>query len=310
MKKFIYRTIIFIAIPLLPAFIIDGIISGSLRKYNEFFLVNWNDIYSGKLQYDMLIMGSSRALFQYSPAILDSMLGVDSYNLGSDGRKIDTQILKYDTYRRFNRKPSYIIQNVDIWTIGHSSGYCREQFFPYFFDDTLREKSSEIEHWSWAEKYIPSFRYIGYGKLVLQSLINKQSVSYVLTKGYYGNPDTLWDGSRIIPKTEIQYNWDIRALSLFDSYLSKAKSENIKVIFVFAPFHILAMSKVKNVEEMFMKYDSIAKKYDIPVLNYTYDALSYDTAYFYNASHLNKRGSEIFTTKLARDIDSLGLLKY
>ena len=60
---------------------------------------------------------------------------------------------------------------------------------------------------------------------------------------------------------------------------------------------------------MFLMFDNIAKKYDIPILNYTYDSLSYDTLYFYNAMHLNKMGAEIFSTKLARDIDSRGILK-
>ena len=46
-----------------------------------------------------------------------------------------------------------------------------------------------------------------------------------------------------------------------------------------------------------------------PILNYTYDPISYDTNFFYNATHLNKTGAELFTRKLAHDIDSLQLLK-
>jgi lysophospholipase L1-like esterase len=128
-----------------------------------------------------------------------------------------------------------------------------------------------------------------------------------LIKGYLGNDKKL-DGSRI-PETEIDYNKDTTALSLFGEYLLKAKSENIKVIFVYAPFHIRAMRKIKNVDKMFLMFDSIAKKYDIPILNYTYDSISYDTTYFYNAMHLNKKGAELFSAKLARDIDSLVILK-
>ena len=60
---------------------------------------------------------------------------------------------------------------------------------------------------------------------------------------------------------------------------------------------------------MYAMYDSIARKYDIPILDYNYDPISYDTAYFYNAMHSNKKGAELFSVKLTHDIDSLGILR-
>jgi hypothetical protein len=56
-------------------------------------------------------------------------------------------------------------------------------------------------------------------------------------------------------------------------------------------------------------YDSIACEFHIPILDYSDIPMCYDTAYFYNATHLNKTGAELFTTKLAHDIDSIGFLK-
>jgi hypothetical protein len=305
MKKFIITIVVF-GIGLLGlAYIADYVISKNLRKSTTRMLIGWNEIYSGKLQNDAVIMGNSRAEVQYSPQILDSILGVNSYNLGIDGSPINRQIIKYDTYRRFNKKPKCIIQNIDIHTIGIRTGYAREQFFPYFFDDSLKTAISRFEKFNVMEKYIPGFRYIGYNDWILRVVFSFAEINSI--KGYEGQQKE-WDGSRI-PKTEISYGQDSVALLLFDEYLSKTKSENIKVIFVYAPYHIRAMQKVKDVNGMFLMYDSIAKKYDIPILNYTYDPISYDTTYFYNAMHLNKTGAEFFTTKLAHDIDSLGILK-
>jgi hypothetical protein len=311
MKKFIYMTVIFGAALIVAASVLDFAVSYSARKSNVYLLQGWNEIYYGNTSYDLLIMGSSRGWVQYSPLILDSVLGVNSYNLGLDGRPIDTQILKYNTYRRFKEKPSYIIQNIDVFSMRRRSGFNRHQFYPYFYDSILREKSSEIEDWSWAQKYIPWYRYASREGLS----ILKAGIGATLGLKHKNNPvkgytarEEIWDGSRI-PEEEIDYNWDPVALSYFEEYLSKAKAENIKVILVYAPLHILGMEKIKDVEGLFFKYDSIARKYDIPVLNYTYDPISYDTAYFYNATHLNKLGSELFTRKLAEDIASLELLK-
>ena len=81
------------------------------------------------------------------------------------------------------------------------------------------------------------------------------------------------------------------------------------MVFVYAPVYFGAREKMVNEVEMFAMYDSIAKKFDIPILDYNDISLCYDTAYFYNATHLNRVGAELFTTKLAHDIDSLEILK-
>ena len=62
------------------------------------------------------------------------------------------------------------------------------------------------------------------------------------------------------------------------------------------------MADSTGMHTMFMQ---IANDYGLPYLDYTYDELSYDTAYFYNTMHLNKTGADLFSRKVARDIDSV-----
>jgi hypothetical protein len=275
-------------------------------------LVGWNDIYSGKLHADAVIIGSSRAWAQYDPQILDSILSIDSYNLGIDGSPINRQIFKYNTYRRLNTKPKLIIQNIDYSTINVYSGYKREQFFPYFFDKIFLEGANFEEHFNFSEKHLPIYRYIGYPDLIQMGLgFNMSKIygsNYVLVKGYYGKM-LPWDGSKLKEQTEIEYNQDSTALRIFDQYLAQAKKEDIKIVFVYAPLYVEVTKIVKDLNGLYLMYDSIAKKYDIPILDYTYDPLSYDTAYFYNANHLNRTGAELFSAKLAYAIDSLKILK-
>ena len=60
-----------------------------------------------------------------------------------------------------------------------------------------------------------------------------------------------------------------------------------------------------NESQMYEMYDTIATRFNIPILDYNDIPLCYDTAYFYNGTHLNRTGAEIFTTKLAQDLESL-----
>ena len=308
MKKFICLLVFFGTGLLGMAFIADIVLSKRLKKSTIRMLIGWNEIYSGNLQHNVLIMGGSRAWVQYSPQILDSILGVNSYNLGIEGSPVDRQILKYDAYRRMNNKPEIIIQDIGFATVGRSTGYEREQFFPYFFDASLLNDLSKNEKFSFFEKYIPVYRYIGYSPLIQEGIFLKVPEA-ILKKGYYGM-DKEWDGSEFEKQTHIDYMQDSLALLLFDNYLAKAYSENIKVIFVYAPVYIGVTEKLHNVKGMYQMFDSLAQKYNIPIINYNYAPISYDTANFYNATHLNKKSAELFSIQLAHDLDSLGVRFY
>lgn len=270
-------------------------------------LIGWNEIYSGNLNSNVLIMGGSRTWVQYSPQILDSILGVNSYNLGVDGSKFDRQLLKYDAYRRWNIKPEVIIQNIDFATIGITNGYEREQFFPYFSDDSLVKAASKFEKFTFLEKYIPAYRYLGHSQMIQEGIFLPVSEA-ILKKGYFGI-DKVWDGALFDEQTDINYLQDSYVLSLFDKYLAKAYDDNIRIIFVYAPVYTGVTKKLLNVEGMYQMFDSLARKYSIPILDYNDDPLSHDTVYFYNATHLNKKSAELFSAKLAHDIDSLRILK-
>ena len=59
---------------------------------------------------------------------------------------------------------------------------------------------------------------------------------------------------------------------------------------------------------MMTMFQNIADRNNIPFLDYSNDPICYDTSYFYNAMHLNARGADIFTAKLAHDLDSLNII--
>ena len=307
MKKFIGLLVIF-GIGLLGlAYAADYVLSKRLQKSTTRMLVGWNEMFSGDLRHDVIIMGNSRAWTQYNPLILDSILGVDAYNIGVDGSFINRQILRYDTYRRFNPKPKLIIQNIDFSTVGIFFGYEREQFFPYFFDDSLKRAASQYENFSILEEYLPAYRYIGLNHMIQEGIRLVGDKANII-KGYSGR-DLPWDGTVFQEVTEIDYLQDSFALSLFDNYLKKAYAENIRMVFVYAPLYIGATERILDVDGMYQMYDSIAKKYNIPILDYNYIPMSYDTLSFYNATHLNKKNAELFSIQLAHDIDSLGILR-
>lgn len=304
MKQFI-RNIATFGITLLAIlFIEDALTTCAFHKKTTRKYIVWNDIIHANINADVLIMGNSRAWCQYSPQILDSILGTNAYNIGIDGSCFNRQLVRYDMYRHYQQSiPKYIIQNVEFFTLGRTAGYEREQFMPYLMYPYFRKRVYEIESFSFGELYIPMYRYY----------INNVYDEYTryddtVVKGYFGK-DIDWDGSTLKNIKPYFHGIDTNVLHMFINYIENVQRDGIKLIFVLAPLYNETMCKVLDLEEIHGLYYELSEKYDIPILDYTNCWLSQDTVFFYNANHLNKTGAELFTTKLCHDLDSLGIIQ-
>ena len=311
MKKLLYNILLFTLLVFICALGLDCFLSYRLRQNQIRIYAAWNQVYNDSTSYDLVINGSSRAWTQYNPLIIDSILNISSFNLGIDGSAINRQIIKYKKYCSLHSTPKYLIQNIDLGTMSFTMGYEREQFFSYFFTDRdLIKQYDQYENFSWAEKYIPCYRYLGYYDVITEALFydNKEHCFEYLNKGYFGR-DEKWDGSVLYEMDSVKCATDSTALKLFIDFLQKETDKGVKLVFVYAPVYVGAREKMVNEEQMFAMYDSIAREFNIQILDYNDIPMCYDTTYFYNATHLNRIGAELFTTRLAHDIDSLGLLK-
>lgn len=302
MKKFLFNILIFGLLFLGITIPIDYFFSKHAIQSHHIPIEAWYDLMNGNIDADVVAVGSSRTWVHINPVILDSILHVNTYNLGMDGSPVNRQVQKYHLFREYNRKPKLIIQNIDVWSLNYRIGYQKEQFFPYFWNKAMRKEFFPTEPFSFWEKHIPLYRYLSDN---LKIFLNKGP--HNLTKGYEGK-EIPWDGKSYMEVDSILFIANDTSAILFDEFLSQAKAEKINVVFVYAPLYIGATHKIKNIEEMHAKYQEFSDKYNIPILDYTYMDICYDTNYFYNAMHLNKHGSEIYTDSLANDILKLHIL--
>lgn len=100
MKKIILKALLFFAILFAVLKSLDVFISTGLKKSQSFFFVDWNTIYSGHINADIIVNGNSKAWHHVSPKILDSICNMSSYNLGIDG--YDFLALKYEYFINYN----------------------------------------------------------------------------------------------------------------------------------------------------------------------------------------------------------------
>lgn len=306
MKRFLVKFWITLMVLLVAAIGLDTFITDNLRRSDARMFNTYNDIYSDSLQCDAVIMGSSRGQVQYDPRILDSVVGLNFYNLSVDGRCIDAEVVIYNAYRHHAPRPRLIIQNIDGGTLQMSNGYEREQYLPYLDKDDFFQQTRDNEGFTWADRWLPLVRYAGYHEVIREGLGLKNKLNRPeMFKGFITRDD-VWDGSVFQQIDTLGFVCNPEAVEIFDRYLLQCQAEGVRVVLVYAPIYIGVTQKMgPAVQNMFGFYQSFADRYGCDILNYTYDSICFDTLNFYNASHLNRQGAERFSTKLANDLKVL-----
>ncbi|MEA2041285.1 MAG: hypothetical protein U9N85_01870 [Bacteroidota bacterium] len=310
MKKFLINLILYL-LPLVVVLVSgDIIITSGLQKTNHDTFKSWNDIYNGKIKSNVIINGSSRAMVQVSTEILDSVLNVNSYNLGTNSLFFNLQYAKYNEFERYNMPPDIVIQTLDMFTLQTRSSLPEPlQFLPYFFKIKLRRTIMEYkEGFNLSEYYIPSLRYINntdIAEIGLKEIFNLKSYQSKKIKGYQPTKRK-WDGS--FEKFKKKYPKGIRrplddtTIQLFDKFLSKCKTDSMTVFLVYTPEFTEGHAMTKNRDEIIKTYRNFSEKYDFPFFDYSQNFISQDKSLFYNSQHLKAKGAAIFSKVLAEDI--------
>ena len=81
--------------------------------------------------------------------------------------------------------------------------------------------------------------------------------------------------------------------------------DNIKVFLVYAPEYYELQHLITNSDSLLNIYSNFAQKYKTVFLDYSKDPISQNKELFYNSQHLNRKGSEVFSIKLANDLKEL-----
>ena len=308
MKKFGLTLILFS----IPLFILGGLgdyfINMALRKSKHKYFVVWNDLVSGNINSEIVIYGTSRARAHINSKILEDTLKLSTYNLGIDGFTFKMEYCRHELILEKNKKPSFIIQTLDFHILGDIDNlYQFQQFCPYFDNETILKTIKTYKGPNWWDYNLPLVRYYGNTEEIFSAmniLLRPSHNKGNRYKGFY-NFDRSWtyefEKVKKSKKTMFQ-KLDKDSVILFENYLADTKRRGIPIIFVYTPEYIDGQNFVSNRKEIMALYKKLATKYDIPFIDYSSDPMCLNREYFYNAEHLNLKGTNLFSKKLASDL--------
>lgn len=313
MKRFIRTCLLFAVSAVIGAILLQRVVDYGLKKMTNHSSTQTSiaQLLSDTLNADILIMGNSRALCSYNPAVMEKVTGLRTWNIGVSGQPFGISYFRYQLYSQHNQLPKLLIINIDNNELEMiENGFGREEYYPYFSDSTVRSYL-DIYGFTWKDFYIPMYKYFGDYKLIGYGLMSAVGLYPSPPQQHYhgfDNCDLPFDGEAL--RDVLRNNQldsaccEADAVQLLDQFLAALRQQQVAVVLCYAPqyqelYRRLQLSDCMDV------YRQLSEKYDVPILDYASVSWANDSSYFYNANHINRLGSELFSTQLSHDLDSI-----
>lgn len=281
-------------------------INQGLRRQKVDIYGKMNELVVGKENYDVVFIGSSRINLTVNPAIIDSVTGLKSFNFGFDGANIVDFSMHVASYLKGHSKPGLMVLNIDpkMLNVDHEIKIPPSKYIPYIHKKEIYDTLSQYSNWPIVAKYAPFVA----GSFYTDGIVNQSLQAYLFPnrkmENYYKgfSPLTkIWATGDKSAENLVPVIYTDKGLALFKHFLEGINKQGIRFRLIYSPQY--SFSKyVKEHEEYIKKLNSIAFEYGYEVKDYSFMELCHDKNYFFDATHLNLTGANLFSQKLAEDI--------
>jgi len=303
-KKLTYKLILFVGLVIILDQSIGYLISNIASKYHVDKRIEL--LLNNKLDKDLFILGSSRALNGIDPKTIQEQTNLSCYNMAVSGSNIEYHETILDLILQSKNQPKTIIYNLDDpGTLTLFTGkviYQSQQLYPYVNNDFVNGIiAHRLEKKEWSTKVSATYRqnvnfmtavkYLVQGKEEVNMEINNldeygANLMVGKSKGY---EEMVYKESN-----PFQYNGEHQPyVDAFDRIISKCRKNNIRLMLVIPPVFFKTNKEFKN-----RIIELVNNQCEI----YDYSAVFKDDSLFYNYGHLNKFGAQEYSKLLAKDI--------
>jgi hypothetical protein len=310
------RVLVFAALFFTQAWVSDRAVSEGLRRIQTSSFGVSNRIMTGRVNADIVISGSSRAMVHYDPRIIESRTGLTAYNIGLNGSQTDLQLALLKAYLEHNSPPKLVVHNLDLFSFVTSREiYNPAQFLPYLAEKPIYAAIQGVYADAWKWKYVPLYGYAVEDMrftwmLGLKGLLGFQPPEDHI-KGYV--PRNLpWTGDfeafRAGNPHGVRFEIEPRGVRDLEELVDTCRRANIAVLLVYSPEYTEMQALEQNRDEVIGKFHEICNRFHVPLWDYSDSAISRDRSNFYNSQHLNASGAGAFSSLFADRLVSSGIL--
>lgn len=292
------------------SYALNAAITTGLRRIKTSAYGASNQIMQGKVNAQIVITGSSRALAHYDPRTIEAITGRTAYNLGRNGSQTDMQVAFLKAYLAHNQKPEVVVHNLDAFSfVTTHEVYDPVEYTPYLYDQNLYNALHKINSNIWKTRYIPLYGYV----------VEDMKFAWILgLKGFLGlspkedyfqgfNPRTKqWseDFQKLRASNPNGVSFDIEPKGVEDvsEIIRVCQENNIRLIFVYSPEYSEMQTFTTNRPQIFARFHELFDPARVPFWDYSTWRYAGDTRYFQNSQHLNADGAAIFSEDVAKQL--------
>lgn len=296
LKKYILNIVIFFCIVAGIDFCFGEIMDkvylsvkgGDIKEMNEVCL---------EKEYDVIVMGSSRAQHHYVSRIISDSLGMSCFNTGKDGQGI---ILMYGIFRMIlNRyEPSLIIYDIcGLDLLKNIEDSNNERYVsllkPYIKQPYIGEYIRDVSFKEWLKSKSSLYRYNSISILALRNATKQNAYN----GDGYSRLEGIMDYDPIVTRENTNSEIDPVKMYYFKSFIQTAMDKGIRLVCVLSPCY-------GNMSpNYYLPLFEVCYKNGIPVLDYFDDEnFSSKKELFKDSWHLNDSGAKLFTQKMVSDL--------
>jgi hypothetical protein len=301
------RIACFFAVITVLAFGLHMMITSGIRRIRTGQFGVSNRMMQGKINAQVIITGSSRALSHFDPRIIEAQTGRSAFNLGRNGSQTDMQLAVLKAYLEHNRKPEVVIHSLDSFSFEATRKvYNPAQYVPYLYDDEFYRPLQRFDRNTWKSRYLPLYGYV----------VEDMSFSWILGLGALAG----WSATEDFflgfnPRSKkwtdefqrfksgntegVRWPIDPEGIRSLEDLIRLCQQRGIQLVFVYSPEYIEMQKLTNNRAEVFDRFRELATCYHFPLWDYSDWRYAGDTQYFQNSQHLNAEGAAIFSADLA-----------
>lgn len=301
------RLLIILGATVVLLYVCHYAIESGMRRIRTGAFGAFNQVVEGRVNADLVVLGSSRAAMHYDPSILEKATGLSGFNLGRIGARSEVYQGIFAQYLRHNRPPRLVILNADLNSLDLNTVlYDPVEYQPYLDDPDLY-RALRQDRGVWQQRHLPLFGYlvddVEYNHYIgLKALFGIQlPENYHL--GYLG-VNREWNEARldVNPAQKwFAYDPEPQAVRQFTAPLAEARSLGITAIVVMSPIQVEFLAKVRKRPELLAAISRACESEQAVFWDMSSMApVAQDKRYFADSFHMNRRGATLFSERLGQ----------
>jgi hypothetical protein len=287
------------------AYVVREFIYVGLRKNATGEFDKLNTIFIKQNNYDVLIIGSSRAESHFVPFVIDSITGLSSFNAGQSGAMQEMNLTVLRSYLVHSTSPNVAVLNIDIHlpNSGNDTIHHFPKYFPFLGNDTLydhlKNHDRRFKYFKWMPFYSLPYTNDYYLSASLRGWLGMTGeTDKTYFKGF--TPEQKWvEDTDKDQNRAINYSFPPVFYKSINDIIAVCNQNNIKLVMVVSPLYCRLSEMIVNRSTIIAMLKQLANNNGVIFMDYTTDDICTKKEYFINSRHLNKVGAYKFSQKFA-----------